>query len=222
MRRNFYFSNFKKQIVLLLYIILSIMNNKNAFVYFFAALCLTLAGCKKSNTATTTPAVNNCPNNTIAASGTVKQDADPCTLTGRVSITASGGTNFSYKVDNGAFQASADFSNLAPGSRVFTVKDGNCEKSITVNVPSLPAGTTFSAMKPLIQSKCALPTCHGGFQSPSFTSDCSIVGNADRIQARSIGASPTIMPPLSSGISLTQAEKNLITAWINAGKGFVN
>ena len=44
---------------------------------------------------------------------------------GSISATASGSTGFTYKLDNGTFQASGDFSNLSAGTYIITAKDDN-------------------------------------------------------------------------------------------------
>jgi uncharacterized membrane protein len=47
---------------------------------------------------------------------------------------------------------------------------------------------------------------------PNFTIDCNIVTNSSRIRERAVVLGT--MPP---GGSLTQAEKDVISAWITAG-----
>jgi len=55
---------------------------------------------------------------------------------GSVTVTASGGTGpYTYKMNNGLYQSSATFSNLAPGTYTITVKDSKgATTSITVTI----------------------------------------------------------------------------------------
>lgn len=175
--------------------------------------------CSKSDGGTPAPA-DPCANKTIAVTPTVSQNSDPCGKTGKVSVAATGSTGFSFKVDNGAYQSSGDFTDLAPGNHDFTAKDGaGCEKTAAISIPILTAGPKFAAVKAVLQTNCAVTGCHNGSQSPNFTVDCNIVSGADRIKARAIDASPSIMPPTGS---LGQTDKDKITTWITGGKKFTD
>jgi hypothetical protein len=193
-----------------------------------SAICLCsfsyLVSCSKNDGGGTTPPADPCANKTITVTPTVSQNADPCANTGKVSVTASGSTGFTFKVDNGSYQSSGDFSDLSPGSHTFTAKDaGGCEKAASVSIPPLTAGTNFTAVKAVLQTNCAIPGCHvSGGQSPNWTDDCTIVRNADRIKARAVDAAGTLnqMPP--TGSALPQADRDKINAWITAGKKFIN
>lgn len=189
-----------------------------------ASLCLLIItsvnSCSKSDGGPTTPP-DPCANKTISVTPTVSQNSDPCGKTGKVTVAATGSTGFSFKVDNGAYQSSGDFSDLAAGSHDFTAKDGaGCEKIASISIPTVAAGPKFAAVKALLQTNCAVPGCHvSSGQTPNFTIDCNIVSNADRIKARAIDASPTIMPPTGS---LGQTDKDKIATWITAGKKFTD
>ena len=87
------------------------------------------AGCEKSasvTVASTTPI-------SVTASST---PAVNCVNNGTITITATGGTSFTYKLGvGGTYQASNVFSNLAAGSyTVFAKETGGCEASANVNV----------------------------------------------------------------------------------------
>jgi hypothetical protein len=188
-----------------------------------AGICLfvstSINSCSKSDGGTPAPA-NPCANKNIVVTPTVSQNSDPCGKTGKVSVAATGSTGFTFKVDNGAFQSSGDFSDLAAGNHDFTVKDGaGCEKMASISIPSLTAGPKFTAVKALVQTNCAITGCHNGSQSPNFTVDCNIVNSADRIKARAIDSSPSVMPPTGS---IGQTDKDKINTWISAGKKFTD
>lgn len=154
-----------------------------------------------------------CLGKTITISGAVTENSDPCTNTGKLTITAGGSTNFTYNINGGTFQASASFSNVAAGTVTIGCKDGDgCTKTTTVTVGTLAAGSLFADVKAIIQTKCAISGCHNGSQAPNFTQDCNISANAARIKVRAVDQGD--MPPTGP---LTQAEKNKITAWVTAG-----
>jgi hypothetical protein len=175
--------------------------------------------CSKSDGGTPAP-TDPCANKTIAVTPTVSQNSDPCGKTGKVSVAATGSTGFSFKVDNGAYQSSGDFTDLAAGNHDFTAKDAaGCEKTASISIPVLTAGPKFAAVKALLQANCAVTGCHNGSQSPNFSVDCNIVSSADRIKARAIDATPSVMPPTGS---LGQVDKDKITTWITGGKKFTD
>lgn len=170
-----------------------------------------------------------CNGQTFTVSGT-PTDATPCLPTPDGSImvtTANGGANFTYNLNNGTFQASNTFNNLAPGNYTVGAKEGGgCVKTASVTVASKPAGPLFSAVRTIIQNNCAVAGCHvppapqGGMD---FTVDCNIVINRDRIKVRAVdqfGTANQMPPPPSPGLTLSQ--RNSIVAWINAGGQFTN
>jgi uncharacterized membrane protein len=136
-------------------------------------------------------------------------------------VSATGSTSFTYKLNSGGvYQSSGAFSNVAAGDYTVFAKDGaGCEKSTTVTVAGGgTAGPLFTAVKNLVVAKCQ--TCHnnslanGGM---NFAVECNIVKSKDRIKVRAVdeGTMPQTGP-------LTQAEKDIITAWITGGAGYTN
>ena len=103
------------------------------------------------------------------------------------------------------------------------VKDAaGCTKSTTVSVNAVAAGTLFLAARSVIQNNCATAGCHSGGAPAggiSFSNDCNIVINKDRVKARAIDGNPSFMPPTGP---LPQADRDKITAWINAGGRFTD
>src|SRR5574343_1069872 len=165
---------------------------------------------------------NACAGVTITVNNTIT-NSDPCSATGAISASATGSTGFTYSLDNGAFQASGNFTNIAVGNHSITAKDaGGCTQTISANVGTVAIGTLYSAAKAVIQNNCAISGCHTG-GSPTgglnFSSDCTIIGSKDRIKARAIDGIPSIMPPTGA---LPQADKDKLLAWINAGGRFTD
>jgi predicted CxxxxCH...CXXCH cytochrome family protein len=88
----------------------------------------------------------------------------------------------------------------------------------------VPAGPTFSALKILVQGRCSGSGCHTNGQTQkgyNFDTDCNIVKAWSGINGSCITGTLTRMP-ISPQASLTAAEKQTITNWINAGHGFSN
>jgi hypothetical protein len=75
---------------------------------------------------------------------------------------------------------------------------------------------TFSqSIQPIIQSKCALSGCHVNSTGlPDFTDFENIKSRAAGIKSRTSSGN---MPPASSGISLTRAEIDAISCWVDQG-----
>lgn len=142
----------------------------------------------------------------------------PCAspATGTITASATGSTGLMYSINGTTFQASGSFSGLAPGPYTVTARDANgCTGTSAVTVSSAAAGPLFTAVRSLMDNNCV--SCHnnsianGGM---NWTVDCNIVTNKDRIKARAVDNNPSSMPPTGP---LSQADKDKITAWINAG-----
>ena len=155
--------------------------------------------------------------------------ATPCLPTpdGSITVTASGSTGFTYSINGTNFQTSNVFGSVAAGTYTVTAKDANgCTGTATANVSATPAGSLFSAVRTIVQSNCAISNCHTG-SSPAgginFSQDCNIVANAARIKVRAVDQANTAsqMPPPPSP-ALSQANRDAITAWVNAGGGYAN
>jgi hypothetical protein len=167
-----------------------------------------------------------CIGKTLTISATIIGN-DKCspTPTGRITITAGGGVGFMYSLNGGAFQASNIFNNLAAAAYTIAARDADgCIKTGNATVTDAPAGTTFSAVKAVLQLNCAISGCHvapsptGGL---NFTLDCTIVGAWDRIKARAVDAIPSIMPPPPNA-PLSAADRQKILDWITAGHRFID
>ncbi|HJT73700.1 MAG TPA: T9SS type A sorting domain-containing protein, partial [Chitinophaga sp.] len=93
---------------------------------------------------------------------------------GKITVTTNGGnggpyTGYQYKLNNGAYQASAVFSNLAAGTYTVTVKDGRgCEvtKSVTLTQPNLYLHGTKQDITCYGQSVGSITIAAGGGVAP--------------------------------------------------------
>ncbi len=186
-----------------------------------SAVVFTISSCSKSSpgVAPVTP-TDLCAGKTIVITP-VATDANACGGNGRIKVTATGSTGFTYKLNSGGtYQADDSFGNVAAGSYTVFAKDKDgCEKSVAATVGSTgTAGPLFTAVKNLMAAKCQ--SCHnntvqnGGM---NWEIECNIVTNSDRIKVRAVdlGTMPQSGP-------LSQTEKNIISDWIAAGGGFAN
>jgi mono/diheme cytochrome c family protein len=154
--------------------------------------------------------------------------ATPCASPGNGSITASasGSSGFTFSLNNGTFQNSGTFSNLAPGTYSVVAKDnaGCTSAASSISVAAAPQGQLFTSVKQIIVANCI--SCHGSSNTQggmNFSVDCNIVSNSARIKARAVDAAGTasqMPPPPSPALSLADRQK--ITEWINAGGGYNN
>jgi mono/diheme cytochrome c family protein len=185
-----------------------------------AALCLMVISysCSKSSGVTTPQD----PCKTVNISVTATWDSSSvCENSGSITATGSGASGLQYSVDGGAYQTSGSFDKLAKGAHTVTVKTtAGCTASASVSIAEQSAtpGPTFSAVKALMAAKCV--SCHnpaGQQPNPNWTVDCNIVNNANAIKTRAVDQGT--MPPTGA---LAQSDKDIITAWINAGGKFKN
>jgi hypothetical protein len=198
------------------------MNKKNSNGLSIIALSFIIAnfiGCSKSDPAPSPP-TDVCAGKTIVITATPTA-TEPCIADGAIDVTATGSTNFVYKLSStGTYQASGKFTNVAAGDHIIFAKDGaGCEKSVTVTIASSgAAGPLFTTMKNMVAARCQ--SCHnntianGGM---NFQVECNIVINKGRIKIRAVDEAT--MPQTGP---LPQSEKDIISNWINAGGKYTN
>ena len=178
-------------------------------------LLLLIVSCGKSDSPDPQPGPCEGVNISLTAEAT---SSTACSSDGRITVTASGSSGLQYSINGTTFQASNVFENVAKGNYTVTVKNGsNCSKTAPVSVAegSSTPGPLFTAAKSVIGTICV--TCHSpnGLQpTPNFTVDCNIVAMAARIKVRAVDEGTMPAPPTAP---LTQAEKDKIAAWVNAG-----
>ena len=187
------------------------------YVILFS-IALVIYACSKDNGGSTTPP-DPCAGVTIVVTGALSP-ATTGQSDGSINTSATGGgAGVTYKLNNGTYQASGTFSNLAKGTYTVTAKNADgCTGTATFTITETSActgvpGPKFTEVKALVNAKCV--TCHGGV-APSgnmnLTIECNIVLNKDNINNRAI-----VIGDMPQGSSLTTAEKQKITDWVNAG-----
>lgn len=145
----------------------------------------------------------------------VKSATDKCEASGTATVTATGSTGFTYRLNaSGAWQNSNVFTGIPAGNHTIYAKDAaGCEKSLPLVIETTPNGTLFSNVVSLINAKCAGCHTNGGSNGgASFSTDCNIVSFRQRIKARAVDAGD--MPV---GAPLSANDKKVITDWLNAG-----
>ncbi len=184
-------------------------------------------GCTKSSSFTVNEK-SACVGVTLTVTPAVTQNSDACESTGAVSVTASGATTLTYKIDNGSFQQASTFSGVPVGNHTITVRDEatGCTSSASIAMPAAQAGPLFAEVKGIVAGHCALSGCHTG-SAPTgginFSNECNIVAQQSRIKARAIDAAgtPQQMPqPPNAALSVSDRDK--ITEWLNAGGKYSN
>lgn len=205
------------------------MNKKVLATVFPIIICVVIfSSCSKSDSGSTQP--DPCTGVTVSVSGIVT--ATTGSNNGSISVTASGGSSFTFSLNGGAFQSSGLFSNLAAGAYTVSAKNNNgCTGSaqFTVNVNSTSAcsgtaGPLFIAVRNVMLTNCAVAGCHispNPQNGMDFSDDCEIIAQKNRIKIRAVDGSPTFMPPPPKS-PLSAADKKKITDWIAAGGLFTN
>lgn len=167
--------------------------------------------CTKSVNATLSTA------STLAISFSVASDTQCLSDNGSVTINATGGTSpYQFQLGSGNFSSSNTFASLKSGQYTVTVKDAaNCTLSQSVTVTRGNTGTSYATLvKPIIESKCSLSSCHDtGTGARDWTNFNNVKNNAAAIKTRTANKS---MPPAGSG-TLSQAEIDLIACWVDDG-----
>ena len=174
---------------------------------FYIFVILFLLSCKKTDTPDPCAGVNY----TIEFN---KSESVGTSNNGAITITYPQGDTIQYSLNNGAFQASRFFTNLAPGNYIINVKNQKgCTD--TTNTTILNYGPKYALVKQLITGYCG--PCHLGTSMEGgmdFDFDANIVANKERIRVRTVDGNPSFMP---QGGQLTTIDKQKITDWVNAG-----
>jgi len=181
-------------------------------------------GCLGSTQVTLT-ATNPCNSINIVIT-TAVVNTTPCVTpanNGKITVTATGSTGFTYNINGGAYQASNVFANLNAGNYVMGVKDANgCTKTQTATVAVIASGPLFAQVRNLVSTRCNGSGCHIGTGNNAagynFDSDCNVVSKWSQINNTSVLYAPGwVKMPKNPQPLLTTAEKAIITNWINAG-----
>ncbi len=192
------------------------MRLKLTITCLLALTIVLINSCSKSDTQTVDPCtgVNFTINHTHTESVGSSNN-------GTITILAPRGDTIAYKLNNGSYQDSWYFINLAPGNYIVTIKNQKgCTD--TAQIIILNYGPKYAAVKQLISGGGAggyCGPCHvnGGMDGgKNFDTDISIINSWDRIKARAVDNIPSPMPP-APNVPLTNVDKQKITDWVNAG-----
>jgi hypothetical protein len=152
----------------------------------------------------------------------IKTPAVGTSNNGTISISYPIGDTISYQLNTGTFQSSPNYTNLAAGNYVITVKNSKgCTDTAQISIPNY--GPKYALVKQLIAGIGAgggyCGPCHlnGGMSgNKNFDTDANIISSWDRIKARAVDNTPSQMPEAPNA-PLTNPDKQKITDWVNAG-----
>ena len=174
-----------------------------------------ISSCSKNDSPAPPPPPDPC----IGVSYTVlstKTESVGVSNNGTLTILEPRGDTISYKLNNGSYQPSWYFTNLAPGNYIITIKNQKgCTDTAQITI--LNYGPKYALVKEIIIGYCG--PCHrnGGMDGgKNFDTDASIISNWDRIKARAVDNLPSQMPA-PPNVPLTNVDKQKITDWVNAG-----
>ncbi len=183
---------------------------KSQFVQpFILTILILMISCSGGNSPTSTSDCDAPVLTITSTTGTACGSSD-----GTIAATASGGEGrLTFRIDGSNFNESGVFSNLPSGVYTVAVRDeNNCSSSEQVTIIT---GISFTAsIKPIIDNNCAVSGCHVGGGLPDFRVFSNIQSRASDIKSRT---SNRIMPPPSSGRSLTDNQIEKIACWVDDG-----
>jgi hypothetical protein len=108
--------------------------------------------------------VDPCSGVTISVSGSANNTSGQGTLDGSISVSATGGSGFTFSINGGAFQASGNFTGLAAGAFTITAKDSRgCtgSKSFTVLASDPCTSASFTVNGNATSATPCTPTPNG-------------------------------------------------------------
>ncbi|MEO1447876.1 MAG: hypothetical protein AAFV07_00015 [Bacteroidota bacterium] len=133
---------------------------------------------------------------------------------GQIELAATGGqAPYQFQVGTSAFSDHQVWTDLPAAAYSVRLQDSQgCETETLVD---LQTNTDFNAISPIIQTTCALSTCHDGSgEAANFTQSSVVVAHAKGIEARTRAGN---MPPDTANVSLTAAEIELLGCWLANG-----
>lgn len=150
----------------------------------------------------------------------ITTSSDSCTANGGVNFNGPADGGFEYRINNGPYQGSSQFTGMAPGRYRFTIKSASCIYSDSVTVPVINPGPLFTGVRNLLALRCY--SCHNTGDAQGgvdFTQTCNIVNKAQRILSRAVLGNEPPMPP--TGL-LPLGQVNVITLWYAAGAKYTD
>lgn len=137
---------------------------------------------------------------------------------GSINVAVSGGESpYMYRLNDGDFGTSSEFTGLAAGSYTVVVQDNfGCTNQMSVDLEEVPFVSYMDDIKTIIETHCLLSGCHGNNASLPNWGDLSVLqANAENVKTRTSNKS---MPPSSTpGDPLNDEQIAKIANWVDAG-----
>lgn len=139
------------------------------FTSGFILALLVFAACSEDE-----PAKVDCAGSTLAIKVDSKKDVSSCSVNdGAINVSASGGGGtYQFKLNDQLFQSSGLYANLAAGSYIITVQDGDgCQRTVPATVLGYNSNLTLSATAVTPDTQCvndngSITVAAAGGQSP--------------------------------------------------------
>ena len=188
------------------------MRLKLIFLCLLTGTVILISSCNKKDTPSVPDPCTGVSYNVLST----KTESVGASNNGTITITEPRGDTITYKINNGSYQASWYFTNLAPGNYVVTIKNQKgCTDTAQISI--LNYGPKYAAVKQIILGYCGPCHLNGAINGgKNFDTDASIISSWDRIKARAVDNLPTRMPQAPNA-ALTNVDKQKITDWVNAG-----
>lgn len=189
-----------------------VMKLKLIFYCLIAGSVILISSCSKNDSPATPDPCIGVSYNVLST----KTEAIGTTNNGTITIAEPRGDTITYKINNGTYQSSWYFTNLAAGNYVVTIKNQKgCTDTAQITI--LNYGPKYAAVKQIVLGYCGPCHLNGAVNgTKNFDTDASIVSSWDRIKARAVDNLPTRMPEAPNA-ALTMIDKQKITDWVNAG-----
>ncbi len=165
--------------------------------------------CSKPGAATTPQ--DPCAGKTIVVTATITATSGGSTTNGSINATATGSTGFTYSLNNGTFQSSSTFSNLAAGTFSITAKDASgCTgtQSFTVTASPCPTititATTTAASSPT-SANGAINATASGSTGITYSRDAGVTFQATGVFTNLVAATYNITAKDVNGCTASAA-----------------
>jgi len=126
-----------------------------------------------------------------------------------------GNGGYEYSLNDGPFQSTGEFADLAGGAYTVTVRDRQgCSNTVSITLEEIEIPSFANDILPVIETRCSIRSCHDGGRTIFEMKDYDDVNSRTfTIRTRVINRT---MPPRFR-TALTDDQISSIVNWINGG-----